>query len=566
MAEWSQVRLLALERDGYVCTNCGDKIVGRNAHVHHLLPRALGGKDELENLASLCATCHSARHLSLHASLGRRFIETASIYLAKLFAPEGHNLDDIDKIGIAMRYLGVERLREGQLEPILAALAGKDVLFISATGSGKSLCFQIPSLIKEGHAVVVSPLKALMADQVRSLIDRRVPATYINSDLSSGEKQLRLALLQEDKFKLLYLAPERLQTNSFENLEKKILYANAASYMVVDEAHCIDKWGDSFRPSYQKLAEARNKLGKPPVLAFTATASRNSRKIILQELDALEAEVFVQGVERPNIALLRLRMSKDISRAEIITQYYKAMKDVCRGKALVFVPTVNKGKEVQKLLAKHGLNAPFFHGKLGKLKRENLQAQFDGRLSGVDADQNDIMICTSAFGMGIDVPDIRLVFHWSHPASPEDYLQEFGRAGRDQKQSLAVLFTSADDVKLLEWMAKKTLAPLDISEADRRLILGRKVKSIEQINRMSTARERCFTRMIGEELGADPRPYPWLVKFFLNLAFTRRQDTITRKFCCDFCWENTIGDKNLKRSHFGLEVISEMKVQPKKAS
>lgn len=558
LSDWKTIRRSVLARDRSRCTECGDHVSGRHAHVHHVLPRALGGNDAPANLITLCSTCHSARHLSLHASLGRRFLEKSCVTLAKIFAPKDMKLTNSDRIGLAMRYLGVERLRDGQLKPIIAALSGKSVLFISATGSGKSLCFQIPSILSPGHSLVISPLKSLMSDQVKGLIRKRVPATFINSDLSFHERAIRLSLLRDGQLKLIYLAPERLVYSDHRAKELSVINKETPSFLIVDEAHCIDKWGDSFRPSYQDLKKFREKLKNPPVLAFTATAGRRTREVILKEMGLPEAEIFVEGVDRPNIALLRLRLTTDEARVNIIKEYYLRMRDRVDGRALIFVTTIKQGHTVQRILKAYGLEVNFFNGKLGKVKRDFLQAQFEGRVDSPPDVNPKLMICTNAFGMGIDIPDVRLVFHWQHPASSEDYLQEFGRAGRDRKQSLAVVFYQDDDEKLLKWMAKRTVQNSDFNEFDRKQVLLRKEESIDLIKNMIHDRDSCFVNALLQELDFRPKDYSSIVKFLLSVAFSRREVTLKRQFCCDACWRQRKQGINLKQTDFGRDVIESM--------
>ena len=237
------------------------------------------------------------------------------------------------------------------------------------------------------------------------------------------------------------MAPERLEKNERMRAEQQVILGSKLGYLIVDEAHCIDKWGDAFRPSYTKIGSTRSAIGNPPVLAFTATAGRKARRRILENLHATDAEVFIQGVDRPNIALMRFNASEDEKRVALVKELFLQMSKKSGGKCLIFVPTRKLGEKVKELLLKAEIKSEFFHGKLNASQRDFLLGRFEGRLE----EEVNLLICTNAFGMGMDIPNIRLVFHWQHPSSPEDYLQEFGRAGRDQKQALAVLFTSEND-------------------------------------------------------------------------------------------------------------------------
>lgn len=549
---WRRIRREVLERDGWICVECQSPIKGRNAHAHHKLPRGLGGLDTLENLISLCSGCHSLKHMNLQASLGRRLIERIAVRVARLF--DKTSLADLDggKLGLALRYLNIDRLRKGQLEPILAALNNKSVLFISPTGSGKSLCFQLPALLKEEKSLVISPLKALMSDQVGGLLNREYPATFINSDLPKKEKELRLELIKKNKFKLVYLAPERLEKNERMRAEQQVILGSKLGYLIVDEAHCIDKWGDAFRPSYTKIGSTRSANGNPPVLAFTATAGRKTRRRILENLDATDAEVFIQGVDRPNIALMRFNASEDEKRVALVKELFLQMSKKSAGKCLIFVPTRKLGEKVKELLLKAEIKSEFFHGKLNASQRDFLLGRFEGRLE----EEVNLLICTNAFGMGMDIPNIRLVFHWQHPSSPEDYLQEFGRAGRDQKQALAVLFTSENDTGLLDFMLKKSLEKLNVNEEERAEIYQTKRDSIDIMSDMSSAKKLCFSEYIKSELDIGKSKTTFSTSI-LEWAFAEKKENLKRRFCCDACWRKTYRQKR-KISDFARQVISIM--------
>lgn len=528
---WRQIRKEALARDQWRCCDCSKAIKGRDAHVHHMLPRALGGEDTLGNLISLCSGCHSLKHMNLQASLGRRFLEMMAVRVAKLFDKDNTIQIDGGKLGLALRYLNVKKLRSGQLEPILAALAGKSILFVSATGSGKSLCFQLPALTKANKSVVISPLKALMSDQVNGLLSRGFPATFINSDLPKFEIDTRLALIKENKCKLVYMAPERLKPSRNRAVEQHIIFSGVTDYLVVDEAHCIDKWGDAFRPSYSEISIARKSMGTPPVLAFTATASRKTRQRILHSLNAKDAELFVEGVDRPNIALLRFHAEKDTKRVDLIKNLFNKMHTKSGGKALIFVSTLRQGNAVLNLLHQHDVKAEFFHGKLSPKNRDFLLGRFTDRLE----EKVDLLICTNAFGMGMDIPNVRIVFHWQHPSSPEDYLQEFGRAGRDGKQALAVLFTKKNDIDILDFMLRKSLDNFGADDSHKQRLYQEKRDSINLMSQMANAKSTCFNKLIRDELDTVKTTKRSFSKLILEWVFSERHRLPKRHHCCDAC-------------------------------
>lgn len=244
---WRAIRQQVLDRDGNRCVSCHSELRAADADIHHLLPRSMGGTDELSNLVTLCDGCHAKHHPTLAGGLARRAIERWAMRLAKWLDREGLITESTGNFGPALRLFGLERFRHGQLPIVLAALSGKSILVVSPTGSGKTLCFQLPALLRRGVALVVSPLKALMAEQVSDLLGKKIPATFINSDLGTDEKGLRYSLLTRQAIKLLYVAPERFFVRS--DKERSQFKQNRPSFLVVDEAHCVDQWGGTFAGS-----------------------------------------------------------------------------------------------------------------------------------------------------------------------------------------------------------------------------------------------------------------------------------------------------------------------------
>src|SRR5262249_48101933 len=309
----------------------------------------------------LCDGCHAAHHPNLQGTLARRMIERWGLRLAR-WLDRQHQLADVDEsLGATMRLLGATRFRPPQLDVILAALRGESILFVSATGSGKSLCFQIPVLLSRGYGLVISPLKALMSQQVADLPTRKIPGTFINGDLGPREKQIRYELVKNSAIKFLFCAPERFNSRMVRPAEVEEIRRARPSYFVVDEAHCIDRWGNDFRPNYGRLGAVRTALGSPPVLAFTATAGVMSQRRILESLGVPNARVVVTGVNRPNIKLARLNVDDEL-RYFVIVQLLKVMP---AGRAMLFVPTVKTGKELQERLRLLGLELPFYHSRFG---------------------------------------------------------------------------------------------------------------------------------------------------------------------------------------------------------
>ena len=508
----------------------------RDADVHHLIPRSLGGSDDPSNLITLCDGCHAAHHPNLQMKLSRRLIERWSLRLVQWLDRYGEIAKAATNLSPALRLFGLERFREGQLPVVLAALAGKSVLLVSPTGSGKSLCFQLPAVLRPGTACVISPLKALMSDQVSELQRKKLPGTFINSDLDRHEKSERYELLAKGVFKFLYVAPERFAVRDESEVER--LTSMRPNFLVVDEAHCIDRWGDDFRPDYGRLGEIRAALGGPPVLAFTATAGIDAQRRIVQSLGISDAEVFVHGVDRPNIGFMRLQVPEP-HRARIISDL---LSPGIAGKVMIFVPSIRKGEELQAKLKALGHKLPFYHGQIRPPhERESLLKRFTGELN-PDVPQ---IICTNAFGMGLDVPNVRLVIHYQPPASAEDYLQEFGRAGRDGKPSLAVLLTGSDDTSLLKFMARKTVEAAKPEPAEASKLLKSKMEGIETMQAMALANRQCMRRLLLRyfEGGAAKRRQSLALRIVTWLYASRTRQARIR-YCCDHC--NKISATNFR--------------------
>lgn len=500
-----------------------------DADVHHLLPRSRGGLDAPSNLVTLCDGCHASFHPKLAGGLARRWFERSAVRLAQWVDREGMVSEAAGNFGPALRLFGLKRFRHGQLPIVLAALAGKSVLVVSPTGSGKTLCFQLPTVLRNGVSLVVSPLKTLMTEQVSSLLRKKIPATYINSDLSFDEKSTRFSLLSRGAIKLLYLAPERFFVK--DEGERQKLKQCKPSFLVVDEAHCVDQWGKDFRREYSRLNEVREKLGSPPVLAFTATAGMEMQQRILKSLGIPDAKVFVRDVDRPNIALLRWKCAEDARTSQIASLL--RLPELNHERAMVFVPSAKVGEKLQADLVKLGLNIPFYHSRLGTAwDREQLLKRFMGESLPI---VNQI-ICTNAFGMGLDLPNVRLVVHWQQSASVEDLLQELGRAGRDSKQSVSVIFHDrrSQDVSRLKYMADMTVQS-SVPEPRRSEILDHRYRQIELVQSMlvsNSCLRQTMRRYFGQDVGSNRLG---LAEVILDWVFGTKLRK-TRQFgCCDYC-------------------------------
>lgn len=329
---------------------------------------------------------------------------------------------------VLKEYWGYDGFRPMQEEIITAALEGKDVLAIMPTGGGKSVCFQVPGLMREGITLVVTPLIALMKDQVQNLNDRGVRALAVHAGMSRHEVDLALNNAAYGDYKFLYLSPERLGTQLFQSYVDVL----DISFVVVDEAHCISQWGYDFRPDYLRIGELRERIDAP-VIALTATATPPVAQDIMERLGFREKLLLKSGFERPNLSYIVRHVEDKCSQ----------ILNICNGvpgTGIVYARNRRKCEELSAFLRAQGVSASFYHAGLGGQARAERQAAWK---SGAVR----VMVCTNAFGMGIDKPDVRFVVHYDLPESPEAYFQEAGRAGRDGKRSFAVQLWNSVDVR-----------------------------------------------------------------------------------------------------------------------
>jgi ATP-dependent DNA helicase RecQ len=333
----------------------------------------------------------------------------------------------------AARRFGVTRFRPGQRELIEAALAGRDSLGVLPTGAGKSLCYQLPALFLKGVVVVVSPLLALARDQLERLEAADVEAARLDSTIGQRDARRTHAELREGAHDVVLVTPERLQLPETVALLK----ARGVALVVVDEAHCVSQWGQDFRPAYLGLRAAIHALGRPAVMALTATAPPELARDMLDQLGIPDASVVQTGIERPN---LRFELRRTVNR-EDKERALLALLDEEPGAGIVYAATTRRVAELHEWLRGRGVDAVRYHGQLRLAEREDAQRRFmhgDARL----------VVATNAFGLGIDKPDVRFVAHWHFPESVEAYYQEAGRAGRDGAPARAVLFYRLEDRRI----------------------------------------------------------------------------------------------------------------------
>jgi ATP-dependent DNA helicase RecQ len=324
----------------------------------------------------------------------------------------------------------LESFRPGQAEVVDAQMQGRDVLAVAPTGSGKSLSYWVPAILGDGLTIVVSPLIALMKDQVDRLVAHGVHAAFINSTLSSSEQRERLEAASRGEYRLVYVAPERFSRPGF----MARLATLGVKRFIVDEAHCISTWGHDFRPDYRLIGGALEACGRPPIGAFTATATPDVRKDIASNLGLREPLIVVTGFNRPNLHLETVHGRGGRDRLEQLRRRLNPGD----GRALVYVGTVKGAESTAAAISRWGFPAAPYHGRLPDASRRRIQ-------DGFAAKDLRVVVATSAFGMGVDFPDIRQVIHVGYPGSVEAYYQEAGRAGRDGKPALCLLIHSSKD-------------------------------------------------------------------------------------------------------------------------
>ncbi|MBO8170260.1 MAG: DNA helicase RecQ [Bacillaceae bacterium] len=380
------------------------------------------------------------------------------------------------------RIYGYDTFRPGQERVISDLLTGRDTVGIMPTGGGKSICYQIPSLIFPGTTIVISPLISLMQDQVDALKALGIPAAFLNSTLKKREWSRILNEAAQGEYRLLYVAPERLEADSFQALVREM----PISFVAIDEAHCVSQWGHDFRPGYLRISTFIDNLpSRPVVAAFTATATEEVRRDIIRLLGLKDPALHMTGFDRPNLNFSVLR---GVNRESYVSRYIRKHADQA---GIIYTATRRETESLFEKLTKEGFSAGKYHAGMSDRERERMQQAFL-------QDDIRVMVATNAFGMGIDKSNVRYVVHWNLPKNMESYYQEAGRAGRDGEPGVCILFFQPQDI-----ITQKYLIENSVSSPDRQAIELKKLRKMVDYCHTRHCLRQFILRYFGQADAAD---------------------------------------------------------------
>ena len=441
-------------------------------------------------------------------------------------------------------YYGYESFRAGQRKIIELALQNRDLMVVMPTGGGKSLCFQLPALLKKGLTVVVSPLIALMQDQVEALRDNGIPATFLNSSLNLQETRLREQAIISGKIKLLYVAPERLLSERFLPFLDLVNHQVGIAGFAIDEAHCVSEWGHDFRPEYRQLITLRKRYFGVPVFALTATATDRVRLDIIQQLGLEDPHIHIASFNRENL-YYEIRQKNKSSYTELLELIKEA-----QGSVIIYCSTRKHVDELTNKLKYSKIAALAYHAGLTDDERSKNQTRFI-------RDDVKIIVATIAFGMGINKPDVRLVVHYNLPRNIESYYQESGRAGRDGEPSRCIMFFNVGDIKTIEWTIEQKNAPQE------QLVAKQQLRQMINYAESTECRRTIQLGYFGERFHGNcsncdncrsPKPMEdWTIEAMKFLSCVAR---CKEKFGMSHIIDVLRGGKNQKVTQYGHDALS----------
>lgn len=395
-----------------------------------------------------------------------------------------------EKLAVLKEYFGHTDFRKGQEKIVDCLLSGRDALCIMPTGAGKSICYQIPALVFDGVTLVISPLISLMKDQVTSLVQSGVSAAYINSSLSQSQYQRVLENTAAGKYKIIYVAPERLMVSEFLRLSENL----KISMVAVDEAHCVSQWGQDFRPSYLKIVEFIESLPYRPVVgAFTATATKEVKDDIVKILKLNNPLIVTTGFDRTNLFFSVMKpKDKDLTLIDLI-------KERSDKSGIVYCATRKAVEQVCRLINQQGFSATRYHAGLSENERKENQEDFV-------FDRKNIMVATNAFGMGIDKSNVSYVIHYNMPKNIESYYQEAGRAGRDGSEADCILLYSPQDVFTNRFLIEKSEDNPELTEEEQASVREKDLERLKQMTFYCTTTD-CLRKFILKYFGDKAESY-----------------------------------------------------------